>query len=110
MLQEAGIKIALISGGKSDSTIHRAKKLNIKHFYFEVENKIKVLENLKNSLGVKKFEVLYIGDDLNDLAVKKSVGIFAVPSDAVKAVKENANLILSKMGVWSGKRNIRVNS
>ena len=25
LLQEAGIKIALISGGKSDSTIHRAK-------------------------------------------------------------------------------------
>ena len=47
---------------------------------------------------LKKFEVLYIGDDLNDLAVKKSVGIFAVPSDAVKAVKENANLILSKHG------------
>lgn len=98
LLQESDIKIALISGGKSDSTIHRAKKLNIKHFYFEVENKLKVLENLKNSLGVKKSEVLYIGDDLNDLAVKKSVGIFAVPSDAVKAVKENANLILSKQG------------
>ena len=98
LLQEAGIKVALISGGKSDSTIHRAKKLNIKHFYFEVENKKKVLEDLKNILGLQNFEVLYIGDDLNDLAVKAQVGLFAVPRDAIKAVKDNSNLILSKEG------------
>ena len=98
LLQEAGIKVALISGGKSDSTIHRAKKLNIKHFYFEVENKKKVLEDLKNILGLQNSEVVYIGDDLNDLAVKARVGIFAVPRDAVKAVKENSDIILSKDG------------
>ena len=98
LLQEAGIKVALISGGKSDSTIHRAKKLNIKHFYFEVENKKKVLKDLKNILGLQNFEVLYIGDDLNDLAVKAQVGLFAVPRDAIKAVKDNSNLILSKEG------------
>ena len=39
LLQEANIKIALISGGKSDSTIHRLKKLDIKHYFFEVKNK-----------------------------------------------------------------------
>ena len=98
LLQEAGIKVAIISGGKSDSTIHRAKKLNIKHFYFEVKNKKDVLEDLKNIFGVKDSEVLYIGDDLNDLAVKSSVGIFAVPRDAIKAVKDSSNLILSKEG------------
>ena len=98
LLQEADIKVALISGGKSDSTIHRAKKLNIKHFYFEVENKKEVLEDLKNILGLVDSEVLYIGDDLNDLSVKSSVGIFAVPKDAVKAVKKYSHLILSKEG------------
>ena len=98
LLQEAGIKVALISGGKSDSTIHRAKKLNIKHFYFEVENKKKVLEDLKNILGLQNSEVLYIGDDLNDLTVKEQVGLFVVPRDAIKAVKDNSNLILSKKG------------
>ena len=98
LLQEAGIKVALVSGGKADSTLHRAKKLNIKHCYFEVENKVKVLEEIKNFLKIKNNEVLYVGDDLNDLAVKDIVGIFVVTNDAVKAAKDNASLILSKDG------------
>tara|TARA_A100001388_G_scaffold274886_1_gene259339 strand:+ start:3177 stop:3725 length:549 start_codon:yes stop_codon:yes gene_type:complete len=98
LLQEAGIKIALISGGKSESAIHRAKMLNIKYYYFEVKNKLEVLEDLKNILRIKDSEVLFVGDDLNDLAVKSSVGIFAVPNDGVKAVRDNADLILSKGG------------
>ncbi len=98
LLQEAGIQISLISGGKSDSTIHRAQKLNIKYCYFEVKNKLKVLEEIKNLLEIKQSQVLYVGDDLNDLAVKDLIGIFVVPNDAVKAVRDHADLILSKDG------------
>ena len=57
---------------------------------------IKVLEEIKNLLEIKQNQVLYVGDDLNDLAVKDLTGIFAVPNDAVKAVKDHADLILYK--------------
>ena len=39
-----------------------------------------------------------MGDDLNDLVIKNSVGIFAAPNDAVKPVKDAANIILSSIG------------
>ena len=39
-----------------------------------------------------------MGDDLNDLVIKKSVGIFVAPNDAVKPVKDAANIILSSIG------------
>ncbi len=98
LLQEANIIIALISGGKSDSTLHRIKKLEIKHYFFEVKNKLEILVNLKKELNLRDSEVLYVGDDLNDLVIKKSVGIFAAPKDAVKPVKDSANIILSSIG------------
>ena len=98
LLQEANIIIALISGGKPDSTIHRLEKLKIKHYFFEVKNKLKILIDLKKELNLHDSEVLYVGDDLNDLVIKKLVGIFAAPNDAVKPVKDSANIILSSIG------------
>ena len=40
LIQDAKIEIAVISGGKSDSTIHRLKNLEIKYYFFEVKNKL----------------------------------------------------------------------
>ena len=98
LLQDAKIEIAVISGGKSDSTIQRLKNLEIKYYFFEAKNKLIVLQELKKNLKLKDSEVLYVGDDLNDLVMKKYVGLFVVPKDAVKHLKKSANIILSKNG------------
>ena len=98
LLQEANIKIAVISGGKSESTIQRLKKLKIKYYFFEAKNKLKVLQDLKKELDLKDFEVLYVGDDLNDLVLKEIVGILVAPNDAVKPVKKIANITLTSVG------------
>ena len=57
--------------------------------FCRVEVKIMKLEN---------HQVLYVGDDLNDLCVKNIVGIFATPKDATKIVKNQADLVLTKNG------------
>ena len=98
LLQEANIKIAVISGGKSESTIQRIKKLKIKYYFFEAKNKLKVLQDLKKELDLEDFEVLYVGDDLNDLVLKEIVGILVAPGDAVKPVKNFANITLKSVG------------
>ena len=98
LLQEANIKIAVISGGKSESTIRRLKKLKIKYYFFEAKNKLKVLQDLKKELDLEDFEVLYVGDDLNDLVLKEIVGILVAPNDAVKPVKNFANITLKSVG------------
>lgn len=98
LLQEANIEIAVISGGKSDSTIQRLKNLKINYYFFDAKDKLIVLQELKKDLKIKDSEVLYVGDDLNDLVMKKYVGIFVVPKDAVKPLKKAANITLSKNG------------
>ena len=68
LLQEANIIIALISGGKPDSTIHRLKKLKIKYYFFEVKNKLKILMDLKNGATS-----LVVGRSLTRGNIKKNI-------------------------------------
>ena len=98
LMQESNIKIALVSGGSSKSTIHRAENLNIHNYFFDVKNKKKIVLELIDMQNLYKEQVLYVGDDLNDLSVKGIVGLFISPNDAANSVKEKADLVLSKNG------------
>ena len=98
LLQESNIEIALVSGGSPKSAIHRADKLKIKNCFFDVKDKRNIVSKLIKIMKLEKHQVLYIGDDLNDLCVKNIVGIFATPKDAIKIVKNKADLVLSKKG------------
>ena len=93
LMQENNIEIALISGGTSESSLSRAKRLNIKYCFFEVTNKLRKLKDLKKSLKLKESEILYMGDDLNDLPVKDFVGLFIAPRDANNFVKKKADIV-----------------
>ena len=98
LMQESNIEIALVSGGSPKSAIHRADKLKIKNCFFDVKDKKNIVIKLIKNMKLDKDQVLYVGDDLNDLCVKNVVGIFATPKDATKIVKNQAQLVLSKKG------------
>ena len=98
LMQESNIEIALVSGGSPKSALHRAEKLKIKNCFFDVKNKKNMIIKLIKIMKLNKDQVLYIGDDLNDLCVKNVVGIFATPKDATKIVRNQADLVLSKNG------------
>ncbi|NPA53403.1 MAG: HAD-IIIA family hydrolase [Aquificae bacterium] len=81
LLKNVGIKTALISGRKSLAVEKRGKELDIDFLFLGEKNKIKVLEKLSFELSVKNENILYIGDDLIDLQILKSVGFpVCVPS------------------------------
>ena len=98
LMQESNIEVAWVSGGNPKSAIHRAEKLKIKNCFFDVKDKKKIVINLIKIMKLDKDQVLYVGDDLNDLCVKNVVGIFATPKDAINSVKNQADLVLSKNG------------
>ena len=89
LLQENNIEIAFLSGGSSSSTIARAEHLGIKHCFCKVKNKKIIIEKLMNNLNLKKTQVAYAGDDLNDLILKNNVSLFISPANADKTIKKN---------------------
>ena len=98
ILQKIGIKIVLISGGKGNSILKRAKDLDILDVYLEVKNKKNMLLDIKNINKLHKDEIIYLGDDINDLVVKSIVGLFISPLDGHSSVKKRSDYITNAKG------------
>ena len=64
-----------------DILYKRAEKLNIKEVYTNEKNKLKRIQYLITKYNLKKSNIAYIGDDLNDLESLKYVGLSAAPAD-----------------------------
>lgn len=98
LARQANIQFAIITGRNSNVVDIRARELKIDFVYQGIDNKIEVLHTLMSSLNLSKDQVCYMGDDINDLSVMNSVGIFFAPNDAVEFVKKNANYITNANG------------
>ncbi len=98
IIQDLGIKFSIISGGKGSSILSRAKDLKIEEVFIEVKDKREKILYLKEKFKFSKNEILFVGDDLNDLVVKNLVGIFCCPKDSYSFVKKKADFISSKKG------------
>lgn len=98
LLQQAGLELAFLSGGRGEAIKQRALHLGIKHCFTAVEDKQQVLAELQQQLGVSTAQTSYCGDDLNDLVVRPSVGVLVTPANGCIALKRKADLVLNQRG------------
>jgi len=98
-LDQFGVQAGIISSGfKLNMVKDRAEMLKIKHIYVGRDPKMDILLDWCEKLKISLEEVAIIGDDINDLAVMRSVGFSACPSDAVLKIKETVDLVLHTKG------------
>jgi 3-deoxy-D-manno-octulosonate 8-phosphate phosphatase (KDO 8-P phosphatase) len=88
-----GYRVAVISGARSDSIMHRMKALQITDVFLGVERKQDVYrEYLKNN-NLKPEQVLYMGDDIPDYKVMLEAGVSSCPADAAEEIKSVSKYI-----------------
>ncbi len=98
-LTKAGFKVGFLSSGINSNLIEkRAKQLGVQYVYVGTWKKMKILKKWCDEMQISLRNVAYIGDDINDLQVIPQVGLSACPADAVDAVKNKADIILTKNG------------
>ena len=88
-----GYKVAIISGGKSVEVVERLNSLGIIDVFMGVTNKLEILNQFIIKHQLQKNEVLFMGDDMPDFEVMKSVGLPCCPADAVDEIKEVSQYI-----------------
>ena len=93
-----GIKTAIITGRYSRIVEKRAEVLAIDEIFQGVKDKVVVLESLVKKYSCDWSEVVYIGDDENDIECMKKCGYSACPYDAVKSVIETADYVCTHKG------------
>lgn len=97
-LRKAGIPFGIITGEDTEIVRRRAEKLKVDYLFMGVKNKLSVVSELCRTLGISISDVAYIGDDLNDVGLLRSVGISAVPSSAPDYIKKFAHYSLINRG------------
>ena len=98
LLLEAGIHLGIITGRRSNALSFRCKDLGINLIYDGVKNKIDVLDALLDQTGVSAEEVAFIGDDLPDLRLMKTIGLSIAVGDAHETILNNADMVTSANG------------
>lgn len=85
-----GYRVKVISGGNSPEVLDRLTKLGVTDVSMSVLDKGTLLQDWMKTEGLKKEEVLFMGDDLPDLPALKVAGLPACPGDAADEVKKAA--------------------
>ena len=94
----SGLKVAIITGRKSEIIHKRSAELGITLLCEGVKDKYVELIKLTKELALTKEEVAYMGDDLNDLPAFRAAGFSFAPQDAVTEVVNNADCVVQKDG------------
>ena len=97
-IQEFGIKFIVITGRESSIVAKRMNELGISDVYQQVNNKKAFLENYMLKHQLAKEQLMYIGDDLNDLGAMHICGCICCPSDACDSVRKIAHYVAEKSG------------
>jgi 3-deoxy-D-manno-octulosonate 8-phosphate phosphatase (KDO 8-P phosphatase) len=97
-LAESGFVTGVISGRMSKGTEARLRILKMKHIYQHRLDKATVLAEILNLENAKPDQVLYIGDDLPDIAVMRRVGVAVAPANARTEVKAASHWVTKNCG------------
>ncbi len=98
MLQEAGLKVAVISARSTPIVAERMADLGIDYVYQGQNDKQTVIIELMQKLKVSEEETAYVGDDLVDLPAMRQTGLAIAVANAQPLVLERADWVTSKDG------------
>jgi len=88
-----GFRLMTISGSYSQPVIERLKKLGVADIHMSVVDKKEFVRQYIERNKLDWQEVLYMADDLPDVALMKMVGLPCCPADAVPEILELSKYI-----------------
>ena len=97
-MAQRNYRLVLISGAYSEPVMKRLQYLGLANIFLGTKDKMGFLKTYLEEQKIGWDRVLYMGDDLPDMGVLKSVGIACCPTDAVLEVKKVCHYISPKKG------------
>lgn len=101
-----GIEIMVLTGRECAATTRRMTEMKVEYLFQNVKNKKKFLKTFMSQHDLKREEVGYIGDDLNDLLPMSLAGYIGCPADSCTEIKKIADYISKVKGGHGAVRDI----
>jgi len=98
LVHSVGLRTAWITGRNSAIVRKRAAELGVREVCQNARDKRAALAEIMTRLGVEREEVLYVGDDLNDLPAFETAGVRVAVGDAVSLVRQRADWVTLSPG------------
>ncbi|MCJ8332131.1 MAG: HAD hydrolase family protein [Lentisphaeria bacterium] len=108
MAIKAGYKLGVISGRADAANKRRTEELGFHFVCLGEANKLEALHRCLNENNLEADECIFMGDDVIDIKVMKSVGIGVAVHNAVDEVKAHADVITKACGGNGAVREILV--
>lgn len=83
-----GLRIAIITGAKSEAVFRRYNALGVGDIAMGCRNKIEAYERLRHEYEYDDDELMYMGDDIPDMPVMQRVGCPVCPADACQDIRD----------------------
>ncbi len=106
MALKNGYNVVIISGAYSEPVLQRMQYLGITEIFLATKNKKEFLDNYLTQKEITWQQVLFMGDDLPDVAVLQKAGLSCCPADAVAEVKKISKYISSINGGYGCVRDV----
>jgi len=98
-LRQQGIELMILSSEPNPVVLARAKKMGIEAIHnLGMENKGQAMREVLEQKNIKAEEVIYLGNDLNDLPCFEIAGWSVAVADAYPEVVRAADHVLTKNG------------
>ena len=88
LAQKLGLKIAIITGGHSDSIRKRYEYLGVEDVYMKAAVKTETYAELKKKYSLSDDEIMYMGDDIPDYQLMRLCGCPCCPKDACSDISD----------------------
>lgn len=106
LAMKMGLRIAILTGGRTESVRKRYENLGVKDIYMGCEVKMKAYKEFMERYQLDDAEVMYMGDDIPDLEIMRKVGCPVCPADACEEVKAASLYISDRRGGYGCGRDV----
>ncbi len=98
LAQKSGLRIAVMTGGRTTAVRLRYNALGLKDVYTGCSVKMVSYNDFITRHGLQAEEIIYVGDDIPDYEVMKAAGCPCCPKDACPEIKEISLYVSDRNG------------
>ena len=96
-LNEIGFPVFILSTESNKVVQERANKLNVTCIQNQ-KNKVNKIKSIIKEISCTPEEIIYVGNDINDLGAISYSGLSFCPSDSHELVKQKSSIVLATAG------------
>jgi 3-deoxy-D-manno-octulosonate 8-phosphate phosphatase (KDO 8-P phosphatase) len=96
--RESGLTFGIISGRTTPIVDARARVLKIEDVIQGADDKLAAMRDIQRRRGFSDEEFAFIGDDLFDIPLLRTVGLSAAPPNALKEVRRSVHYVTRAAG------------